>query len=138
MGSFSDYTENKVLDHINGKTAFTMPTAYVGLKTADPTDDNSGGTEPTIATGGYARVATTGAMWAAAASGAASNAAKITFPTSTAAWSTGATNLTHFIIMDAATGGNLLLHGSLDTPRAVNAAYIILEFAIGALTETLD
>lgn len=137
MGSFSDYAENAILDHVTGKTAFTKPTAYVGLKTADPTDDNSGGTEPTIATGGYARVATTGATWDAASGGAVANAAAISFPTSTAAWSTAATNLTHFIIMDAATAGNLLAHGELTTPRAVNAANIILEFAIGDLDITL-
>jgi len=136
MGSLSDYAENKILDHINGKTSFTMPTAYIGLKTADPTDDNSGGTEPTIATGGYARKVTSGATWAAAASGASSNAAAITFATSTDAWSTGATELTHFIAMDAATAGNMLYYGTLTVARAVNAANIILEFAIGELDLT--
>lgn len=138
MGSFGNYAENKILDHIVGKTSFTMPTAYIGLKTANPTDDNSGGTEPTLGTGGYARVATTGATWNAASSGATSNLLAITFPTSTAAWSTAATELTHFIVMDAATGGNMLAHGSLDTPQAVNAADIILEFASGDLDITLD
>ena len=137
MGSFGDYAENKVLDHIVGKTSFTMPTAYIGLKTADPTDDNSGGTEPTIGTGGYARIATTGTSWDAASAGATANAAALSFPISTSAWSTGATNLTHFIIMDAATAGNLLAHGDLTTPRAVNAADIILRFAIGDLDITL-
>ena len=137
MGSFGDYAENKVLDHIVGKTSFTMPTAYIGLKTADPTDDNSAGTEPTIPTGGYARVVTAGADWDAAAAGATANAAALTFVTSTAAWSTGATNLTHFIIMDAATAGNLLAHGALSTARAVNAIGIALEFAIGDLDITL-
>ena len=133
MGSFSDYAENKVLDHIVGKTSFTMPTAYIGLKTADPGDDNSGGTEPTAGTGGYARITTSGADWDAAASGATANATTLAFATSTAAWSTGATEVTHFIIMDAVTGGNLLAHGTLTTGRAVNAADIILQFAIGDL-----
>ncbi|MCJ7829001.1 MAG: hypothetical protein MUP81_04595 [Dehalococcoidia bacterium] len=136
-GSLSDYAENKVLDHITGKTSFTKPTAYIGLKTADPTDDNSGGTEPTIATGGYARIATTGTDWDAASGGAVANAVALSFPISTAAWSTAATNLTHFIIMDAATAGNLLGHADLTTPRAVNAADIILRFAIGDLDLTL-
>ena len=138
MGSFGNYAENKVLDHIVGKTSFTMPTAYIGLKTADPTDDNSGGTEPTITTGGYARIVTAGANWDAASGGATANAAALAFAESTAAWSTGATALTHFIIMDAASGGNMLAHGSLTTARTVDAAGITLEFAIGELDITLD
>ena len=136
-GSLSDYAENKVLDHITGKTAFTMPTIYVGLKTADPTDDNSGGTEPTAGTGGYARVTTDGDSWDTAASGATANAKKLTFATSTTAWSTGATELTHFILMDALTGGNMIGNGDLDDAEAVGAATIILEYAIGALDFTL-
>ena len=135
-GTLSDYAENKVLELLVGKTAFATPTAYIGLKTADPTDDNSGGTEPTIATGGYARIATTGGNWGAAAAGAIANAAALSFPISTAAWSTGATNLTHFIVMDAATAGNMLGHADLTTPRAVNAADVILRFAIGDLDWT--
>ena len=138
MGSFGDYAENKVLDHIVGKTSFTMPTAYIGLKTADPTDDNSGGTEPTIDTGGYARIVTAGANWNAASGGATDNATALAFAESTAAWSTGATALTHFIIMDAASGGNMLAHGTLTTARTVDAAGITLEFAIGELDITLD
>lgn len=139
MGSFSDYAEVKILEHLIGKTSFTMPTnAYIGLKTADPTDDNSGGTEPTIPTGGYARKQTVGADWNPAANGAIDNANALSFPESTAAWSTGATPLTHFIIMDAASGGNLLAHGSLAQSRTVNAAGITLTFAAGDLDITLD
>ena len=138
MGSLSDYAENKILDHINGKTSFTMPTVYIGLKTADPTDDNSGGTEPTAGTGGYARITTTASDWASAASGATSNAATLSFDASTAAWSTGSTDLTHFIIMDALTGGNMLGHGELDTARNVDEADVVIRFAVGALDITLD
>jgi hypothetical protein len=137
MGSLSDYAENAILDHIVGKTTFLIPTSYIGLKTADPTDDNSGGTEPTAGTGSYARITTSASDWDTAASGATANATALGFAASTAAWSTGATNLTHFIIMDALTGGNLLAHGALTTPRAVDAASIILRFAIGDLDITL-
>ena len=39
MSSFSDYTEDKVLDHIHGGTAFTQPAAqYLELYTATPSD----------------------------------------------------------------------------------------------------
>jgi len=46
MGGFSNYWENKILDHIFGKGSYAPPTIYVGLSTADPTDDGSGLAEP--------------------------------------------------------------------------------------------
>ena len=130
MGSFNDYTEAKVLDHIVGKTSFTMPTAYIGLSTADPTDDASGLAEPSGS--GYARVATTGADWDAAAAGATANAAVITFPEASGAWGT----VTHFFLADASTAGNMLAHGTLDASRVVTSG-ITPRFAIGALDITL-
>lgn len=138
MGSFADYAELKVLELLVGKTAFATPTAYIGLKTADPLDDNSGGTEPTDPTGAYERITTAGANWAAAAAGAIDNAAALSFAESSAAWSTGATALTHFILMDAITGGNMLAHGTLTVARTVNAAGVTLTFNIGDFNMTLD
>jgi hypothetical protein len=58
MGSFSNYLENELLDHVFGAAAYSAPaTLYVGLSTADPTDDDSGLAEPSG--NGYARVAVT-------------------------------------------------------------------------------
>ena len=40
MGSLSDYVENKILDHCMKTSAYTPAThLYVGLSTANPTDD---------------------------------------------------------------------------------------------------
>jgi len=130
-GSFSNYTENKVLDHIVGKTSFTMPTAYVALSIADPTDDASGLTEPSG--GSYARVQTSGSDWNAASSGSITNAEDISFPTATASWGT----ISHFALMDASSGGNMLAHGSLTTEKAVGSGDT-LKFAAGDITITLD
>lgn len=135
-GSLSDYAEDKVNDHLSGKTSFTMPTVYIGLSTADPTDDESGWAEPD-GTGSYARITTSGSDWDASSGGAVANAAALSFAISTAAWSTGANNLTHFAGWDAISGGNMLWAADLTTPRAVNAADIILRFAIGDLDRTL-
>ena len=132
MGSFSNYFELICLDLLFNATV------YIGLKTADPTDDNSGGTEPTIDTGGYARIVSPPTDWEDAANGAVKNDEILEFPKSTDAWSTGATPLTHFIIMDAASAGNMLAHGQLTTPRTVNAAGILLRFLVGELQVTLD
>ncbi len=129
--SFSNYLEAKILNHIVGKTSFTMPTVYVGLSTADPLDDASALAEPVG--NGYARVATTGATWEAATAGAQQNAAAISFPEASGSWGT----ITHFALFDALSGGNMLASGELSVSQAI-ASGQIFRFAIGALDITLD
>ena len=132
MGSGSDYLEIAVLDHVVGKTAFSIPTVYLGLSTADPLDSASGLAEPIG--NGYARLATAGGDWDAAAAGATANAVIMTLgPASGGAWGT----ITHFALFDAVSGGNMLMHAALDTPRTV-ADTDSISFAIGALDITLD
>lgn len=130
MAHFSDYLENKVLDHVVGKTSFTMPSVWVGLYTAAPTDAG-GGTECTG--GSYARKSTAGSDWAAASGGATSNANAITFVTPTGSWGTA----THFGLFDAASAGNLLAWNSLTTPQAIGTGNTV-SFAAGDLDVTLD
>ena len=113
MGSISNYLENKMLDHVTGVAAYTQPTIYVGLSTADPTDDASGIAEP--AGGSYARVAV--ASWTDAASRKTGNQGTITCPTATDSWGT----LTHWFASDASTAGNMLVHGSLSSSKAVSS-----------------
>jgi len=129
--SFSDYLELKVLEHVTGKTAFTMPAAYIGLSTADPLDTGSGLAEPVG--GAYARVATTATDWATAAAGAISNATILTFAAATASWGT----ITHFAIFDALTAGNLLGSGILTVSKTVGNGDTV-SFAVGQLTITLN
>jgi len=131
MGSFNDYTENKVLDHITGKTAFTQPTAYIGLSTASPTDDASGLAEPSG--NGYTRVTTVGSDWNAASGGSVDNANALTFPEASGSWGT----VTHFALFDAATNGNMLAWGTLDASRAIVSGQTP-RFAAGTLVITLD
>lgn len=131
MGSFNDYTEAAVLDHITGKTLFTKPTAYVGLSTADPTDDASGLAEPSG--NNYSRVTTSGSDWDAAASGATANAAALTFPEASGSWGT----VTHFALFDAASAGNMLCHGTLGASRVIVSGQTP-RFAIGEFDITLD
>lgn len=115
MGSFADYWENEILDHLFGKGSYTPPTIYVGLSTADPADDASGLSEPSG--NGYARVQTAGSDWNAASSGSLSNANDITFPEATGSWGT----ITHFALFDAASGGNMLAHGSLSQAKSIGS-----------------
>jgi hypothetical protein len=50
--NMSDYAENKVLELLVGKTAFSTPTAYLALYTVTPTDAGGG----TQVTGGVQRL----------------------------------------------------------------------------------
>ena len=130
MGSFSDYWENEILDHIFGKGSYTPPTIYVALSTADPTDDGSGLSEPSG--NGYARVQTAANDWnAAIASGAnhrIDNANNIVFPEATGNWGT----ISHFALFDAASAGNMLAHGQLSQPKQVTTGDTA-KFAAGDL-----
>lgn len=126
MGSFSDYWENEILDHLFGKGSYTPPTIYVGLSTADPTDDGSGLAEPSGS--GYARVETAGSDWDAAVAGALDNANAIQFAAATGSWGT----ITHFALFDAISGGNMLAHGALSASQSITSGKTA-RFAAGAL-----
>jgi len=131
MGSFSDYWENEILDHIFGKGSYTPPTIYVGLSTADPTDDGSGLAEPIG--NAYARVSTVAADWDVSSDGALDNVNDITFPEATGNWGT----VTHFALFDAVTGGNMLAHGALGLSKAIGSGDTA-KFAAGDLEVSLD
>jgi hypothetical protein len=111
MAEFSDFLEDKIIDHMLRNQAYTPPgTIYLALFTT-ATTDAGGGSE--VSGGAYARQAIT---LSAASGGATSNAADITFPTATADWGT----ISHVAIMDALTAGNMLMHSALDASKTVN------------------
>lgn len=112
MGSLTNYAENKLLDHAFGGSTFTQPGAYyLGLSTADPTEDGSGLAEPSG--NNYAR--TQIGSFSAASGRAKSNSAEVQFPVASGPWGT----LTHYVVVDAASGGNILAHGALADPDTV-------------------
>lgn len=122
-------------------------TWYIGLSTqavSGATQANVLSGEPT-STGSYARIVVpnnllnfTAATYSSPTATVAS-AATFSFPASTAAWSTGSTNLIQVFLADSSTlaGGNVFGYGALTTPQAVNAASITLSFASTAFTVTL-
>jgi len=126
MSAMSDYLENEILDHILSVGSYTMPTAvYVGLSTGSFNDDNSG----TELTGNnYSRKAIT---FGAASSGTASNNAAVEFDAATGSWGT----VSHFGIFDAASSGNLLIHGALTASKVIETGDI-LKIAIGDMDIT--
>ncbi len=136
MGSVSDYAELKILELIVGKTAFSTPTVYIALCTADPTDAGTGASMNEVTNANaYARKSTAGADWNAAASGAISNANAIGFVEASGSWGT----ISHFVLVDSGThgAGNVLAHGSLGVSKAISNGDAVT-FGAGDLSATLD
>lgn len=131
MGSFSDYLENKILDHVVGKTDYDLlANVYLALYTAAPSDAG-GGTE--VSGTNYVRVECSG-DWNAASSGAIDNANDITFAEAGAGgWGT----ITHFALLDASTNGNFLIWGALSSGKSVSEGNTV-KFLVGELDITLD
>lgn len=129
--SFSNYTENALLELIVGRTAFSTPIAYIALSTSDPGESGSGIAEPSG--NGYARVTTSASTWGAAVGGVIQNVLDIVFPQATGNWGT----ITYFAIFDALSGGNMLGSGALQTPKPVGTDDI-MKFVAGDLALTLD
>ena len=128
MAEFSNYLENKILDHVLRNTSYTSPTTvYVGLFTSDPTD---AGTGTEVSGGSYARQALSVTT---ASGGIVTSSADVTFPQATANWGT----VSHIGLMDALSSGNLLMHTPLTTSKTIETGDI-LKVSSGNLTVTLD
>ncbi len=109
MSAFSNYLENKVLDHVFGGVPYSAPaTLYLALYTSDPGDGNTG----TECSGtSYARQTITFTV----VNDTASNNAAVEFPVAGSSWGT----ITHVGILDNLTSGNLLAHGALTASKAI-------------------
>ena len=104
--SFTNFLEQKVLEHVFRNVAYTSPTAlYVGLFTSTPSDSTAG-TE--VSGGSYARQSVAFSFTSGDPS-SVTNTAQITFPTSTASWGT----VPPAGIYDALTYGNFLAYAEL-------------------------
>lgn len=114
MANLSDYAENKLLDHLLGTAAYTMPSQVYAALYTSATDDSSAGTEVANA-GAYARVAVD---FSPASGGAANPTADVAYPEATANWG----NVTHIALTDSGTygGGNRLMHGPLVAPKQID------------------
>lgn len=112
MGSFSDFLENELLDHVFRNSAYTPPTSvYVGLYTTAPSD-TGGGTE--VTGGAYARVTAT---FGAASGGAIANSSNLTFTTATATWG----KILAAGVFTAATAGTMLAWTLLTASKTISS-----------------
>lgn len=109
----STFIQNEVLNSIKTDTPF------LALYTSSP---NAGGGGTEVTGGSYSRKAIT---YGAITAGSMSNSALITYaglPSAT---------ITHYAVLDAATGGNLKGYGALNSP-AIVVAGDQLQFTVGS------
>lgn len=108
-----------------------IPVAYyIGLSSTEPNIGGSNVTEPSSSGTGYARVQITELN--EPADGKVTNKNIISFPSSTQAWGT----MTHYVIYDAASEGNLLMYGNLSVSRNIESD-TVLSISAGELELTV-
>ena len=132
MTDNSDYLEDKVVNHVLGTSAFTMPAAVsLALFTVNPNfQTGAGGTE---ATGGsYARLALAFSTSSGGA-GSASNSAIREFIVGT---NLAAGTYTGWGVYDAGAAGNFLFGDTFAASRVVSATGDKIAFAIGSIVYT--
>ena len=131
MGAFSNYMEEKIIEHFLRNNAVSPPTTvYIGLFESEP-GEAAAGTEASYQ--GYARQAVT---WTPLDSnGQTKNVAAVTFPAN----GNPAANvtITHLVVFDALTDGNRLLHAKLSAPKTLSPGDV-LSFASNAIVFGLD
>lgn len=112
------------------KLSPTLPKkVYLGLSSTAPQVDGTGVSEP-LASAGYQRVELTNL--GEPVNGVVSNDSEIQFDESSASWGT----ITHFVLFDSPTDGNLLMFNQLSQSRSVETATIVM-VKTGSLKLTL-
>jgi hypothetical protein len=131
----SDYAESALLNHLMGKTSFTMPSAvYAALCTVVPTDSMTGSTITEASYSGYARKAIAASDLNAASGGVMTNANDITFAPCTA----GSSTVVGVAIVDSSgTGTGNMLAWSDVTSHVVDASNTPATIPAGSLSITL-
>jgi hypothetical protein len=132
MGAFSNYMEDKIVEHFLRNNPTTPPAAvYVGLFESNPGEGATGGTETS-----YTNYARQIAAWTALdANGQTKNAATVTFPANGNASAT--VTITHLCLFDSATAGNRLFYAALSAPKTLSPGDV-LSFATNAMVFGLD
>lgn len=132
--SASNFLENALLNHIFRNTSYTPPVIpYIGLFTGTAgTNLENNNISNEVTGNGYLR-RTVSFTLASGTEGTIKNGAQIVFPTATASWG----NITHIAILDASTGGNVLVWGSLSPSVTINASGT-LTIPINGITVVLN
>lgn len=134
-GSFTDFWENEILDHLFSAATYTAPaTIHFWASTTSPGDTGGSKTEPSG--NGYTRAAVTNnaTNFPAASGGAKANGTAIVWPEATGSWG----SISHLGGSDAGAAGNNLFHGDITGGAVAIAANQILRIPIGDFDVTLD
>jgi len=136
MAALTDFLEDQQLEQLlNGvaPSPTLSGTIYVGAFSGATTDamTSGGAAQGEIAGNGYARVEVVSGFTVTA--GTATNDAAITWPVATGNWGT----VSGVALFDALTGGNALVHGLLDTAKAIDTNDA-LRLLSGTLALTFD
>lgn len=117
MGSFTDFLEDAIADHIFMNNAYTSPTA-LGVALGTVASETGAFTE-VANSNAYARVSVTSeASWNAAASRSITHSGSITFPTASGSW--GTPDVWGIFDSTAYGGGDLLAYGDITSPSAID------------------
>lgn len=132
MSAATDALEDALLDHLLNHIPLASPGQVYLAASTTPIGDDGVMSEP--AGGGYARVAC-GGIWAktGGGSGEAKNLAAIVFPEATATWG----QVVAVAVVDAASGGTVLLKADLDEPIWVLSPNSLL-FEAGDIAFTVN
>lgn len=111
-GTATDWLEEKIMGHLYGGVSYTAPgTYYLGL--ASEASDAEAGTVTELSGDGYARQA----MALTHSGSNVSNTDEEVFPEATGDWG----DVTHLLVTDAASGGNIHHVIPLDATQTVNS-----------------
>jgi hypothetical protein len=128
--SLSNYTETALCNWLRGSA--NMPAAaspFLGLFSVSPGETGSSGTEVTTLIRPAGRLAIS---FGAPTDGVIANTVAIDFGVSA-----NDTSITHFGIYDAASGGNLIAYGALNSPRTILTADEV-NWSAGSLIITVN
>ena len=126
MGAFSNYMEEKIVEHFLRNNPVTPPAkVYVALFESDPGEALDGKEASYV---GYARQE---CAWTALdANGQTKSVNAMTFPAN--GNTTASVTITHIAMFDAATAGNRLLYSQLTAPKTLSPGDV-LSFAANAI-----
>lgn len=127
------YFLNQVMGNVFGtQTTPALPEKYwIGLSSTAPTVEGDNVTEPVAEGSGYHRVHLNNLS--APVLGVIRNNGAVAFPESESEWGT----MTHYVVYDEESGGNLLFYGELEHSRLVEIETTLL-IKDGELVITLE
>jgi hypothetical protein len=128
VASMTTFLSSALLNHLFAGVEYTPAPLHAALFTSDPTA--AGLTASEVSGGGYARQAMT---FSQASSLSASNNSAVQFSSATAPWG----SITHVGLMNAATGGDMLYYGPLNSPANVQSGDSFV-FNAGAVAVSIN